>query len=430
MGKISSYLFLILTAIFFFACEKEDIAIRHDHTIPVIEIDIDEKYLWSPDSGLYVIGNNGIAKNCMSSFPANYNQDWEFPAIIRFFPQSGSDPAFEERAGFRIKGNCSREKSMKSIGLYWRGEYGNSSLSYPIFPGSSNMQYKRLLLRNSGNDFGLTQLKDGAVINLIKEHARVDYQDYRPVILYLNGEYWGIHNLREMITPQHFRYHYGVDADRVEILEGSPLSPEIDDGTDEAFLKEVVAFIENNDLSVPANYQYLTHKIDMGNLVDYIIIETYVGNRDWPVTNSKWWRENRNEGEYNTWRWIAFDHDLAFTPGFEHHFWLGDMYGEPLNRDKEPGFFIFNHLILNNEFRKEFLSRYEYFLDNVFDPDRVETIISGMKSTLEEEYPRHMKKWHTLPLYRWKSSVNKVIEVNRKRHEVVKEIIEALHEDS
>ena len=421
-------IFFLGTTTFLSSCEKENAIIRNDHKLPIVEIDIDEKYLWSPDSGLYVIGNNGVSTGCASSFPANYNMKWEFPAVVKYIPAGEDLPAFEEQVGFRIKGNCSREKAMKSIGLYWRSEYGNSSLRYPIFPGLNTARFKRLLLRNSGNDFGLTHLKDAAVIEVFKEFARVDFQEYQPSVLYLNGEYWGIHNIREMKTPHHFRYHYDVDDDLVDMLEGSPLSPEVDDGSRDGFLLEVIDFIENNDLAITENYLKIADRIDIGNLIDYIIIETYVCNRDWPVTNSKWWRENREGGLYNKWRWIAFDFDLALSPKHVNDVWIGDLYGEPLNPEKEPGFFIFNNLIRNDAFTREFLSRYIFFIETVFDPDRVEDIIMRMKENLEEEYPRHQEKWHTLPKWLWESSVEKIVSVNRERNEIMREIIYALYE--
>lgn len=410
------------------SCEIENALIRYDHELPVVEIEIDEKYLWSPDSGLYVIGNNGIPSGCNNSFPANFNMKWEYSALVRFIPEGAVLPAFEEQVGFRIKGNCSREKAMKSIGLYWRSEYGNSSLEYPLFPGSNIIRFKRLLLRNSGNDFGLTHLKDAAVVQIFKEYARVDFQAYRPAVLYLNGEYWGIHNMREMKTPHHFMFHYNVDDDLVDILEGSPLTPGVDDGSSDAFLREVIGFIENNDLAVTGNYQMISEKIDIGNLIDYTIIETYVGNRDWPVTNSKWWRENLKGGQHNKWRWIAYDHDVAFTSRYVKDVWIGNLYGESHNSEKDPGFFIFNNLIRNDAFTREFLERYIFFIETVFDPDRVERIIMGMKESLQEEYPRHQKKWHTLPKLRWESSIEKIVSVNRERNEIMKEIIYALYE--
>ena len=422
------FILLLGCTILIGSCEREDVLIRHKHSLPVVEIEIDEKYLWSPDSGLYVIGDNGIHSGCNNSFPANYNQKWEFPALVRFIPAGEDLPAFEERVGFRIKGNCSREKAMKSIGLYWRKEYGNSSLEYPLFPGSGTEEFKRLLLRNSGNDFSRTQLKDAAIIQIFKDYARVEFQAYRPSVLYLNGEYWGIHNMRELITPHHFKFHYYVDDDLVDLLEGSPLSPEVDDGSSDAFLGEVIDFIKNNDLAVTENYLTISQRIDIGNLIDYMIIETYIGNWDWPVTNSKWWRENRADGKYNKWRWIAFDHDVAFTSKYVKDVWIGDLYGESDDHDKNPGFFIFNNLILNEDFTREFLSRYIFFIETVFDPVRVEDIIMGMKESLQDEYPRHQEKWYTLPEWRWEYSIDQIVSVNKERNEIMKEIIYALYE--
>jgi hypothetical protein len=271
-------------------------------------------------------------------------------------------------------------------------------------------------------------MKDAAVVRIFKDYARVDYQDYRPAVLYLNDEYWGIHNIRELITPHHFRYHYDVDDDLVDILEGSPLSPEVDDGSSEAFLSEVIQFMENNDLADAENYLTICERIDIGNFIDYVIIETYVGNRDWPVTNSKWWRENSAGSKYDKWRWIAFDHDVAFTSKYVKDVWIGDLYGEPHDPDKVPGFFIFNHLIRNDDFTREFLSRYMFFIETVFEPERVEGIVMGIKKSLEEEYPRHMEKWRTLPVRQWESSVEQIVSVNHERNKIMKDIISGLYE--
>ena len=410
------------------ACDEDNSPVRNDHDLPVVEIDIDEKYLWSPDSGLYIIGNNGIGSNCSCPVPANYNQDWEFPAVIRYTPAGESSPAFAECVGFRIKGNCSREKALKSIGLYWRNEYGNSSLEYPLFPGSETIQFKRLLLRNSGSPVDMTLIKDAVIIQIIKDYARVDYQAYRPCVLYLNNEYWGIHILRELITPHHFKYHYNVDEDLVDLLEGSPLSPEIDDGSSDAFLHEVIDYIEQNDMMIMENYMTISKRIDIDNLIDYMIIETYVGNRDWPVTNTRWWRENREDG-MNKWRWIACDHDAVFKSKYVKDVWIGDFYGASYDPDKNPGFYIFNNLIRNDSFTREFLIRYIFFLETVFDPDRVEMIVMNMKKELQKEYPAHQDKWNTLPAWQWESSIEKMVSVNRERNKIMKDIIYELYEE-
>jgi len=421
-------LLIFLSTLSCLSCERTEETPGRHHSLPCVEIDIDENYLWSPDSGLYVIGRNGIPSNCMLGFAANYNQKWEYPATFRFYPEGLDESVIENQVGFRIKGNCSREKAMKSVGLYWRSEYGSAYAEYPFFPDLGIGTFKRLLLRNSGNDFGLTHMKDAAMAEIIKEYARVEYASYRPVILYLNQEYWGIHNLREMLTPHHFSCHYGVDEDLVDLLGGSPLAPYADDGSAGTFLSEVIDYVKTHDLAEDEYYHHLAQLIDMENLMDYFIIETYTMNRDWPLSNMKWWREDRTDGAYNKWKWILYDLDAAFAPENLQTVWIGDLIGDDHRANKEDGFFLLNQLIRNEAFTGEFIGRYMFFLDTVYDPDRVEKIIREMMDRLQEEYPAHSNKWHTLKPQDWKRAVEDMIEWNRQRNRIMKELITPLYE--
>jgi|TARA_B110000093_G_scaffold59445_1_gene64319 hypothetical protein len=94
-----------------------------DHSLPVVRITIDEKYLWSEDSGLFVVGNNGAE---YAGQIANYYQDWEFPSYLSYW--KNGEKVFIDTVGFRIKGKGSRAKPNKSIGLYWRDKYGKGKL--------------------------------------------------------------------------------------------------------------------------------------------------------------------------------------------------------------------------------------------------------------------------------------------------------------
>ena len=136
--------FLVLFIIsLFFSCKKDlDISIQDTGTLPKLEIKIDEYYLWSPDSGLYVVGEH---------LP-NWNQNFEHPGKIKY--SENNYTLFEEEVGIRVKGTRTRAWAMKSFGFYFRNEYGASELQYPVFTESSLNTYKRLVARNSGNDFG------------------------------------------------------------------------------------------------------------------------------------------------------------------------------------------------------------------------------------------------------------------------------------
>lgn len=422
------FLFLpFLIIISFGSCEDNYDFDQKDHNLAVFDLTIKEKYLWSTDSGLYIVGSNGIAMETCKTI-ANYNRKWEFPAVIKF--REEHQLGFTDSVGFRIKGKCSRSNSMKSIGLYWREEYGNSSREYDFFPGSGILQFKRLILRNSGNDFGRTHLKDAAISQVIKDYANVDYQDYRPVVVYLNDEYWGIHNLRESITPHHFEYHYGVNNNFVDILEGSYLDPEVDDGSREEFLTEVIGFIQNYDLSINENYNYIASRIDVPSFIDLHIIQTYIYNRDWPLNNTKWWREKFSPN-YSKWRWILFDTDFSFELDNINKVWIGDLYNNVYHPDidypiKAEGFFLLNELLKNAQFKEQFLNRYQFFLETVFDPDRVSAIINKLRDNIKEEYQNHQNKWNTMPYNSWLDAVDDLKSFNRKRNAKMTKIIENL----
>lgn len=421
MVKYISTVFLFL----FYSCYQPEEIEKYPHSLPVVRLRIDECYLWSPDSGLFVKGNNGIST---SEFPfdANFNQKWEYPARFEYY--ENNQLILKENIGFRIKGRGSRKNPMKTVGLYWRGEYGKSTLEYPMFPESKNSTYKRLLLRSSGNDFGKTQLKDATVATIHKDYSHVDFQEYKPCVVYVNNDYWGIMNIREMITPRHFLYHYGVDHNEVDLLEGSDLNPVVDDGSADDFLADVINFIRHNDLSLNENYYELLNRIHIESFIDNIIINTYVANTDWPSRNTRWWRD-KTSGNHNKWKWVVYDADYAFRQLNKDIVWIGDLYGDPYNIHLESGFFIFNHLIKNDEFVKRFLDRYLFFIDVVFEKERVASIVETNRLRIDEEYNSHRRKWNLMSRTRWMAEVDELVKVNNYRNNLMRELITALQQE-
>jgi hypothetical protein len=422
---LSNYKFYIafLISAVFFSCKKDEVVFNGNHTLPVWEINIDEKYLWSPDSGLYVVGRNGIEG--WQDIVANYNQDWEFPANIKFYVDGNLQ--FDHQVGFRIKGFGSRAMPMKSLGFYWRSEYGNSSLNYQMFEDAPIAKYNRLTLRNAGQDFGLTQMKDGTIADVFKYKANVEFLEYRPSVVYLNGEYWGIQNIRDMITPWHFQNHYGVNRNTVDFIGGSELDPEEDDGSKVDWMNDIIAFLQSNDVSIPANYNTMLERIDIESFMDYIIIQTYIGKLDWPAWNAKWWRSN-SDPNHSKWRWVVYDLDLSLLKLYQNKVWIGDLYKNHERDDRQDGFFVFNHLIKNEAFVDAFLERYLYFIDEVFYPERFNEIVLANKTKIESEYPQHAKKWHTRSVGEWNEEVDRMMEYNNKRNAFMRDIIVSLQE--
>lgn len=158
-----------------------------------ISITTDPKNLWDGDTGIYVMG-----KHAEPEYPykgANFWQDWEKPAHVEFFETDGS-LAFSMDAGISIHGEYTRAAEQKSFAIEARKKYQSEYINYRVFPEKNLLQYQSLVLRNSGQDNCNTKLRDVLISRLMKETG-IDYQAYRPAVLYLNGEYWGIYTLRE-----------------------------------------------------------------------------------------------------------------------------------------------------------------------------------------------------------------------------------------
>jgi len=420
--RVNNCLCFCILILSFYSCEHEKIKnIEDTGTLPQVRILIDESYLWSADSGLYVIGING--KELCGPI-ANYNQKWEYPASVSYVNKG--ETLFNEQVGLRIKGGCSRVSSMKSLGLYWRKEYGSSRLEYPVFRNSAISSYKLLFLRNSSNDFGETQIKDISINSIVSDDANFEMQQYTQCVVYLNEEYWGIYNLREMITKHYFETHFGYEKENIDLLEGSEINPWADDGNPNNYKNTVVSFLQNNDLSLESNYIQIGNLIDVDSYIDYIIVNTYIGNRDWPQNNVKWWKDRTNN--QSKWRWVLFDTDLSFELNRVERIWIGDLIGEPFNQN-QASFFIFNKLLKNTQFKEIFLDRYLYFIEHVFDQNRVESMIRQTKNTIDAEYSNFHAKWNVLNQSQWENEIQKMISFNTQRQQIMKSVITHLRNE-
>ena len=408
--------YILLASLFFLvSCKKEPIiSIKDTGTLPKIEITIDEYYLWSPDSGLYVVGDH---------LP-NWAQSWEHPGKMKYIENNYT--LFEEDLGIRVKGNRSRGWAMKSFGFYFRNEYGNSKLQYPVFAENSLNSYKRLVARNSGNDCGITQIHDISMVSIVRGHVNFEFQEYNQCVVYLNDVYWGIYNLREMITKHYFESHFGFPKENIDLLEGSELNPIADDGNTDNYLNTVINFIDNNDLSLQDNYNHIKSIIDIDSYIDYIIVNTYICNRDWPHNNIKWWKDRTTS--FSKWRWVMYDTDMSFFLDRVETVWIGDLIGDPY--PDEGSFYIFNKLIKNNEFKDVFLNRYLYVIESVFNKVRVESLILNNKNRIDAEYDNFHIKWPgTNNKSEWSKAISDLIKFNNTRYDIMKNVIETLKND-
>ena len=144
--------------------------------------------------------------------PANWVRDWERPVNFEYF-ETGGERKVNKLVGTRLTGKCSRNYDSKSMALISREKYGENSIDYRFFHDKNISSFKSIVLRNSGNDFRSTMLRDGFMQSLLIGRMDIDYQAYQPTIVFLNGEYRGILNLREKMDEYYVESNYGINSD-------------------------------------------------------------------------------------------------------------------------------------------------------------------------------------------------------------------------
>ncbi len=395
--------------------------INEESTLPVVSLSTDPYNLWDEEYGIYVLGND--AEWNFPYFGANFWEDWERPIHIELYEPNG-ELGFNLDAGVKIFGGWSRGWPQKSLAIYARSSYGASEINYQIFPDKEIDSFSAIVLRNSGNDwFGsgegsATMLRDGTHTGLM-DNTDIDHQAYRPAAVYINGEYWGIHNIREKVNEEFLASNNpGVDPDELDELEANA---GIIEGDNQDYLN-MIDFVENNDLSYSNNYDFVAEQVDVDNFIDYYIIQIYVGNTDWPGNNIKYWRPHIEGAK---WKWILYDTDFGsglfsgWSSNVNHNTLLFAL------DDNGPGWpnppwstLLFRSLMENEEFQNKFINHFCYYLNTRFYPNYVVNHISEIADNITPEMPYHVSRWGG-NIGQWNQNVIYVQEFGSHRADIV-----------
>ena len=380
----------------------------YDH--PVISIVMDPFHLWDYNEGIYVLGPN--AEPHQPHFGANFWMDWEKPMHLDFFEPDGQH-GFSLDAGITLFGGWSRDWPQKSFAVFARDKYGTDEIDYKIFPDETIDTFKSFILRNSGNDIQYTMMRDAMMQRLVKNFD-LDDQAYRPAVVYLNGEYWGLYNIREKLNEDYLASHHGINPKKVDLLQSSESGQDglIVEG-DSLEYREIINFVSNHDMSVDANYQQIASKMDIENFILYQITEIYIYNRDWPHNNIKYWKA---PDQNSKWRWMLYDLDFGFglydSEGYEFNAlkWASEPYGGL----SWPGMLL-RHLLENQTFRNRFINRYADALNTNFSETTVIQTIDEMAENIKDELQYHFQKWPRDRSATWEEDIERLRIFARER---------------
>ena len=359
--------------------------------LPVISLTTAPDNLWDYNIGILVEGPNADLN--ASPRRANYYNDWERPVHVELYWTDGSK-LLDQDAGVKIAGAYSRMNDQKSLALHARNAYGTKYFNAKLFDELDITQFKSFTLRDSGNDFGGTHFRDAMITHLVAGN-NVDIQAYQPVVVFLNGEYYGILNMREKLNEYYIESHYPqVDHDNLDFIAASDVTKSMSasEGDMEAY-NALLDFIANNDLAEEANYQYVATQMDVDEYIEYMVSEIYGSNNDWPHNNVKVWKSKKNDGK---WRWFLFDTDQCYSiwgdqSGDDK---LGDCLKEKDTHGNTWANFLFRNLTKNKQFCDALANRFADRMNCEFLPVNVNKLVDSLYNNIKSEIGYHNNRWN------------------------------------
>ncbi len=360
----------------------------------------------------YFIGENinlpviSIATNGPNLFGFDFGilqnaiKDREVPATIEYFEPSG-ERAFQARVGLQIFGTTIYNLPQRPISVRFKPKYGDDVLRYQLFEDKPISTFSSFLLRNGGNDYNLAYFRDGLAVGLMKNKMDLDHQAYKPCVVFVNGEYHGIYEIRERLDEQYIAANHWINAANLDYLEDS-LQVVAGDSHDFVDLKQ---YILNHDLEDATHYAHVASRIDLNEFINYAIHRIFIGYRIADY-NNRYWRDRDTKSQ---WRWIIADMEHAFGQ------LSGDNYQEntlarltgQVGDLPEWSTFMLSNLLRNSGFRDEFVQRFAAYLNTIYQPSVTLPVVDSLKTHLELQMPRHIARWNSpISMAVWQGNIN------------------------
>lgn len=337
-------------------------------TLPTVSLTVEPDTFFDSEIGIY----------------DNVFKGREAFTTLEYIPTDGSE-GFKVGAGVKIGGENIWRFAQKPLNIALRGKYGDDLINYQFFPDENIGTYDSIGFRNGGDNWEKAMLRDPLSPSIAKGQLDNDVSWYRPVALYLNGTYWGIHNARLRMGDSYFFNRYGIQSGNYDLLvkaHGPPsgstqlMASDGDTVTYTAFED----FIVDNDMSVTANYEAAVAQMNLDSLMDYCASADFVYESSWQH-NQEFWRERADGAK---WRWNINDIDRGFNSSNINSSLIDNLQGS------HP---IFGALCDNTDFTNRFVQRYAAHLNSTFHPDRIADIVDTLAAEVEAEIARHIARW-------------------------------------
>ncbi|MBC7865596.1 MAG: CotH kinase family protein, partial [Bacteroidia bacterium] len=364
--------------------------INDSSTLPVFSLSTDAYNLFDYNYGIYEFGPNADTTN-IPFFGSNFWQNGKRPAHIEYFDENNNF-AFETNSEISIQGNYSKAWPQKGFTVKAKDNYGGVDVHYKLFPDKPGiLDFKNFNIRNAGSDWNTCHMRDRLNQKTVQKATNLDIMDGRSCLLFINGTYFGVYELREKQDENYLVNNYGVDKDKIDFLEfdGSVIA-----GSNIPFL-DMVNYISTNPVNTTPVYDSVKKLLDIKNFADYFITETYIVNIDWLgnyTNNIKYWRKN---SPASSWRYMLWDTDLslAFLPWYDGSDTTNMIHRAISPPTSNPHSQMLSSVLQNTEFKNYFVNRYADLMNTIFRPHKFRASTVKMHDEMYPEMARHFQKW-------------------------------------
>lgn len=334
--------------------------------------------------------------------------------VLEYFEADGT--FIDEVVGdFNKHGNDSWAYQQRGVDFIGRDEAGyNEDLNHQLFITTPRDKFKRVILKAGANDnypfSNGCHLRDAYVQSLSQlGELDLDERSSTFVVVYMNGLYWGLYDIREKADDHDFTDFY---YDQNRLYKGAPNHihylktwggtwQEYGGPAAQPSWVALRTFILNNDMGDPANFEYVSENFNWESLVDYFVVGSVTVCADWLNWNTAWWRGTNPDGDALGWRYVLWDMDNTFGHGANY---TGipntGPTADPCNVENlnNPGgqghTLILNKLLDENEmFYQYYVTRYADLMNTTFSCQYMHYVLDSMLALMDPEMPGQIARW-------------------------------------
>lgn len=354
--------------------------INENHTLPVMSVSM------NPSDFKKVESNNWT--------------EAEVPSYAEFYEEGKN---FSIPCGFKLFGGSTRGMPKKSFALKFKKKYGASSLHYQVFDNRDFSVFNTLVLRSGSQDSQNAFFRDILATSLM-EKSEAEVQSYKSIVLYINGTYWGVYNIREKVDDEFLTNHYNVDGGKGNIVR---TDYNVSLGSAKEY-QSIVNYVSTHDMSSDSSYEYVKTKMNINSLIDFWVGEIYTTNND--IINSRVFSHpDIDDGKMH---FIFYDLDYSmYFPMNNYYTFMTNPEG--MSDFKVPTTLMTN-LFKNKQFKTDFVERLSWNMKNIWKEEIVLKQLDSIYETLAPEMERNQLRYG-MTLKDWTDSVEVVRDYVKKR---------------